>query len=192
MADLRASARSPVAGRLGDLALVGERTGGRVGLEHVPFLAQVDLRVAPSLAGRAPYPLPLEPNTVWEDGPRAALWLGPDEWLILGPPFAGPAIVKEVEEALVGEHRSVIDVGANRVALELAGPGRFELLGRVCSIDLHPRSWRAGMCAQTLLGSAQVILHERTDTTGILSRPSFADYVIDRLLASLGSMTSGG
>ena len=69
----------------------------RVVLEHVPFLAQVNLRLDPSLAERAPYPLPLEPNTAWEDGPSAALWLGPDEWLILGPPHAGREIVAELE-----------------------------------------------------------------------------------------------
>jgi sarcosine oxidase gamma subunit len=38
------------------------------------------------------------------------------------------------------------------------------------------------MCVQTLFGRAQVILHERADTSGMLVRPSFADYVIDRLL----------
>jgi sarcosine oxidase gamma subunit len=40
------------------------------------------------------------------------------------------------------------------------------------------------MCAQTLFAKAQVILHERADTTGVLVRPSFADYLVDRLLAA--------
>jgi len=51
----------------------------------------------------------------------------------------------------------------------------------VCPLDLDPRVWAAGRCAQTLLGRAQVILQERTETTGILVRPSFADYVVDVL-----------
>jgi sarcosine oxidase gamma subunit len=41
------------------------------------------------------------------------------------------------------------------------------------------------MCAQTLFAKAQVILHERADTTGVLVRPSFAGYVVERLLVAL-------
>jgi sarcosine oxidase, subunit gamma len=179
--------RDPLASRVTDLAAVAERTGGRVTLEHVPFLAQVSVRLDPSLAGRAPYPLPLEPNTTWEDGSRAVLWLGPDEWLVIGPPHAGSEIAAELDTALAGSHRSVIDVSANRVALELGGPGRFDVLSSGCPIDLHPRAWRSGMCAQTLFAKTQVILHERADSTRVLVRPSFANYLIDRMIAGLAS-----
>jgi sarcosine oxidase subunit gamma len=149
----------------------------------VPFLAQVDLRVDPAYAGLAPYPLPIEPNLAVDDGRRAALWLGPDEWLILGPPGDAAKIVAELEAAFAGVDRSVVDVSANQVAIELTSPERFDLLAHVCPLDLDPRVWATGRCAQTLLGRAQVILQERTATTGILVRPSFADYVVDLLLA---------
>jgi sarcosine oxidase, subunit gamma len=177
--------RDPLAPRVGDLAAVAERTGGRVTLVHVPFLAQVSLRLDPSLTRRAPYPIPLEPNTVWEDGSRAVLWLGPDEWLVLGPPHTGGQIATELETALDGSHRSVIDVSSNRVAIEVGGPGRFEPLASGCPIDLHPRTWRREMCAQTLFAKTQVILHERADSTRVLVRPSFADYLLERLIAGL-------
>ena len=175
--------RSPLAARAADLARVAESTGGEVVLEHVPFLAQVDLRLDPLEAGRAPYPLPLEPNTAWEDGARAALWLGPDEWLVLGRPGDGAAIVSELEAALASVHHSAVDVGANRVALELAGPRSKEVLSKGCSLDLDPRGgWAAGRCAQTLLARVPVILQERAETTGILVRPSFANYLVDWLI----------
>ena len=180
--------RSPLADRLGDLARVAEITGGEVVLEHVPFLAQVDLRLDPADADRAPYPLPLQPNTTWEDGSRAALWLGPDEWLILGPPGDGDAILSELESALADAVHSVVDVSANRVALEISGPGAEELLSNGCSLDLDPRGgWIAGRCAQTLLARVPVILHERVDTTGVLVRPSFADYLMDWLIGAATS-----
>ena len=182
---VEAFAREPLASQASDLAGVAERTGGRVTVERVPFLAQVSLRLDPWLAGHAPFPLPLDPNTTWEEGPRAVLWLGPDEWLVLGPPHTGDQIVAELEAALEGEHRSVIDVSANRVAIELGGPDRLELLASGCPLDLHPRAWRSGTCAQTLFAKAQVILQERTDTTGLLVRPSFAGYVVERLLVAL-------
>lgn len=178
-------ARDPLASRAAELARAGQRTAGRVTLEHMPFIAQVSFRLDPSLAGRAPYPLPLEPNTASEAGPRAVLWLGPDEWLVIGPPHTGAEIVAKLETALSGEHRSVIEVSANRVAIELGGPDRHELLASGCPLDLHPRSWSAGMCAQTLFAKTQVILHERTHTTRVLVRPSFANYLIDRLLTAL-------
>ncbi len=179
------TARDVLAARGNELAAVSTRTGGRVTVEHLRFLAQISLRLDPSLAVRAPYPLPLEPNTAWEAGPRATLWLGPDEWLVLGAAHAAPEIVAELHTALDGEHRSIVDVSANRVALDLGGPDRSELLASGCSLDLHPRSWRAGMCAQTLFARTQVILHERDDATKVLVRPSFAGYLVDRLLAGL-------
>jgi sarcosine oxidase, subunit gamma len=181
--------RSPLAHRLEELAGIEATTGGNVVVEHVPFLAQVDLRLAPELAARAPYPLPRTPNTVWEDGPRAALWLGPDEWLILGPPGSQGDIVHELEAALDGTHRSVVDVSDNRVALELSGPGVKELLSKGCAIDLDARSWGVGSCAQTLLARAPVVVHERAGTTGILVRPSFAGYLVDWLLDASSSST---
>ncbi len=182
MADARA--RSALAGRAADLETIGG--------ELVPFLAQVDLRVDPAHAELPPYPLPLEPNTAFDDGRRAALWLGPDEWLILGPPGTSAEIVAELEAAFAGVLRSVVDVSANRVAIELNGPDRFDLLAHVCPLDLDPRVWATGRCAQTLLGRAQVILQERTETTGILVRPSFADYVVDLLLAVHGAVGGVG
>lgn len=185
MAEAHVSARDPLVGRVAEMAATADRTGGRITIEHVPFLAQVSLRLDAALTGSASLPLPTAPNTTLETTDRAVLWLGPDEWLVLGPPHAGGEIVAELEASLAGVHRSVVDLSANRVAIELGGPGRFDLLASGCAIDLHPRSWHAGMCAQTLFARTQVILHERGDTTGVLLRPSFADYLIDRLLVAL-------
>jgi sarcosine oxidase subunit gamma len=166
--------------RLGDLALVGENTGGEILLEHVPFLAQIDLRLDPRDAGLAPIALPLEENTAREDGARAALWLGPDEWLILGPPGDGPAIASELRASLAGAHHSVVDVSANRVALDLSGSRAKEILSKGCSLDLELRGgWTPDRCAQTLLARVPVILHERVDRTTVFVRPSFAEYLVD-------------
>jgi sarcosine oxidase subunit gamma len=177
--------RSSLDSRLHDLAAVAAARDGALVLEHVPFLAQVDLRLDPADAGRAPYPLPIQPNTAWEDGPRTALWLGPDEWLVLGPPGAAPDIVAELLEALGGTHRSIVDVSASRVALELSGPDAKEVLSKGCSLDLEPRGgWTTGSCAQTLLAGVRVILHERSETTVVLVRPSFAEYLVDWLIAA--------
>lgn len=142
-------------------------------------LAQVDLRVrtrdAPGLA------LPVEPNTWAADGDREVLWLGPDEWLFLGPAGTAAAIVADLERALDGTHHSVVDVSAARVVLELRGDGRHDVLAQGCGLDLHPRSWAGGRCAQTLLAHVPVLLQERGDRTLVFVRPSFAGWLRDWL-----------
>lgn len=142
-------------------------------------VAQIDVRAAADLL---PFAAPVE-NAVsaWSD--RDVLWLGPDEWLVVGEPEAAPTIVAELEDALSGHHRSILDVSANRIVFELIDG--LEVLSTGCGVDLHPLRWRPGMCAQTLFGHAQVILHQRDErTTRVFVRPSFERYVIDRLSAT--------
>jgi len=167
------TARSPLAERSSDLELVDAR--------ELAFVAQIDVRVGPATAASLGFPT--VPNTATTTGDRDALWLAPDEWLVVGPAAAG-AIVDELARSLDGLHHSIVDVSANRVALELGGPSRHDLLASACPIDLHPRSWGGGRCAQSMFGAAQVLLHERDGMTRLFVRPSFADYVVDLLLAA--------
>jgi sarcosine oxidase, subunit gamma len=166
------TARSPLAERSADL--------GRVGARELAFMSQLDVRVDPASATTLGFPT--DPNTATSGG-RDVLWLGPDEWLIVGVPGATTTIRHELEASLSGLQCSVVDVSANRAVIELAGPSRHDLLSSACPIDLHPRSWGDGRCAQSVFGAAQVLLHEREGVTRLFVRPSFADYVVDLLLA---------
>ena len=168
------TARSPLAVRSGDL--------DRLGATELAFLSQVDVRIEPASAATLGFPT--EPNTARASGDRDVLWLGPDEWLIVGARGAASAIKDELEASLAGLHHSVVDVSANRTVIEFAGPSRYELLSSACPIDLHPRSWGDGRCAQTVFGGAQIVLQEREGTTRVFVRPSFAAYVVDLLLAA--------
>jgi sarcosine oxidase, subunit gamma len=102
---------------------------------------------------------------------------------VVGAPAAAPALVEELGGALRGLHHSVVDVSANRAVLELAGAARLELLTQGCRLDLHPRAWRHGSCAQTLLGRVPVLLQERDHATRIFVRASFAAHLADWLVA---------
>lgn len=180
-ADLRAS---PLAHRAADLERLAERTRGGVTAIEIPFLAQVDLRVDEATARAAALLVPFAPNTVLRHELRAALWLGPDEWLVVGPDGTAASIVDELRAALHGAHASIVDVSANRAVLDLSGPSALDLLATGCTIDLHPRSWRPGMCAQTLFDRTPVLLeHLPGGGTRLSLRPSFADDLVDRLLA---------
>jgi len=167
--------RSPLAHRAADLAALDA--------VEVPFLAQIDVRCDPAPATRLGFPT--TPNTVAGDETRGTLWLGPDEWLVVGMPGTEGELVAELETTLAGEHRSIVDVSANRAVLDLRGASRLDLLATGCGLDLDPLGgWCPGLCAQTLFAKAQVILQEREDATRLFVRPSFADYLVDRLLAA--------
>ena len=168
------TARSSLAERSSDLELVDAR--------ELAFVSQLDVRVDTATAAGLGFPT--APNTAMTTGDRDVLWLAPDEWLVVGAPGAAGAIADELARSLDGLHHSIVDVSANRVALELGGPSRHDLLASACPIDLHPRSWGDGRCAQSVFGAAQVLLHERDGVTRLFVRPSFADYVVDLLLAA--------
>jgi sarcosine oxidase subunit gamma len=128
-------------------------------LREVELPAQVDVRGEPRTG------FPVEPNTTAELDGRLVLWLGPDEWLVLGG-----------TEADYPDAQAAVDVSANRVAFELAGPDAADVLAQGCSLDLDLMA--VGACSQTLLARAQVVLYRPdAETFGILVRPSFATYL---------------
>jgi sarcosine oxidase subunit gamma len=66
----------------------------------------------------------------------------------------------------------------------VTGPKAREVLAKGCPIDLHPRAFAAGTCAQTLVSRVGAIIH-RTDEGAANELPrfelhvlrSFADYL---------------
>jgi sarcosine oxidase subunit gamma len=115
-----------------------------------------------SVRGEPPAGFPVEPNTAAVVDGRTVLWLGPDEWLVLGGR----------EEDYVGASAAV-DVSANRALFELAGATAADVLAGGCPVEVE-----AGHCAQTMLARAQVILFRpEPDRWWILVRPSFAPYL---------------
>jgi heterotetrameric sarcosine oxidase gamma subunit len=126
-------------------------------------LRELELESQLSVRGGPQPGFPVEPNTVDGD----VLWLGPDEWLVIGG-----------READYPEAAAAVDVSASRVCFELAGDDVEDVLAQGCSLDLHPSVFAPGCCAQTVLARAQVIL-QRTgaDAFRVYVRPSFAPYL---------------
>ena len=90
--------------------------------------------------------------------PRA-LWLGPDEWLVVTDDD-DDATVADLTDALARQHAQVVDLSDARAIIGLAGPHARDVLMKGCTLDLHRRAFRAGYCTRTLLAKAQVILHQ--------------------------------
>ena len=123
--------------------------------------------------------LPVVANTVARSDTTRALWLGPDEWLIVAEPDAKSGLVKAFERAAKNHHLSLTDVSEARGTIVLAGPMARDVLMKGCSLDLHPRAFSAGSCAQSTIALAQVILSQADDepTYEIYIGRSFATYL---------------
>jgi sarcosine oxidase subunit gamma len=154
------------------------------GVTEIAFLAQLDLRVDPEdgaaldrLGSLLGVRLPREANTVATspDGTPLVTWLGPDEWLVIGQPGS-----LEATDLASFAGVSVVDVSAGRTTISLSGPRARAVLEHGCSMDLDPRKFGPGRCAQTLLARANVLLIAVSEEPGywILVRPSFAAYVV--------------
>jgi sarcosine oxidase, subunit gamma len=215
--------RSPLEHRADEMERAGRPGPDGVALREVPFLTHFNLRLRhaagpgpqtqtqtetepqpqpeppaqPETPLRLPSPLtlPRTPNIVHRADGRAAVWLGPDEWLIVGPPGTATEVEGALRELTVtAVCGAYTDVSAHSTALRLSGRRSRDVLRKVCSLDLHPRAFGSGACAQTLLaGAARVLLvaDGEPDSFLIFVRASFADYVADWLLDAMAEYAAG-
>ncbi|MGH9648088.1 MAG: sarcosine oxidase subunit gamma [Bryobacteraceae bacterium] len=157
-----------------------------VSLGESPFRCMINLR---GNAGDAAFAgavqrvlgvdLPTMPNTVNTGAGVTVFWLGPDEWLVVGSPGREETLVKELRESLAGQHVSIVDVSEARTVIVVTGRRAQDALQKGTPIDLHPRVFQAGHCAQTGLSKANVILHRLSDEPRfeVYVTISFADYL---------------
>ncbi len=183
--------QSPLAEYRERFVALSAATRGDILIREVPYLVQINFRADPNdgdmmqrLASTLGFLLPVVPNTVTSQGDRRALWLGPDEWLIVGPDGQQEGLEQALRNRLNGTFGSIVDVSANRTVLEIGGPKARELLANGVPIDLDLHSFGHNRCAQTLLAKAQVIIERRDDEGAfhVYVRASFANYVASWLL----------
>ena len=191
-----ADAGSPLAHL--DGATVIERDGVR--LAENPGVGKVNLRGDASdavwlaaIQAAVEIDLPQAPNTSTETPPLSALWLAPDEWMLVCADGSEGDVVASLEGAVAEFHASVVDVTDARTVFRLSGAGARNLLAKGCALDLHPRAFGLGDVAQTMLAKAAVILHQTTDDADeagpvfdIYVPRSFADYLWSWLTDAIG------
>lgn len=186
MTDRTDKMRGALASRADAISAV--RVPGVVALRDSGFFGQIDLRGDPADSSFLAevrqvlgLDLPTNTNTVAVSGDRAALWLSPDEWLIVVPFATQAQTIDDLKRALAGKHVSITDVSSNRTILELSGSKSREVLAKGCGLDLHPRAFKAGQCAQTVVARSQAVIWQmdETPTYRVLVRPSFAAYLTD-------------
>ena len=160
-----------------------------VALREIPFTTQIGLRAAPgssaheALAEATGVGLPMRASEVAGDpGSVAVLWLGPDEFLVIGPEDGQP-LLEDLSRGLGDLPGQVVDLSANRTIIAVEGEQARDLLEQGVPVDLHPRSFGPGQAVTTLLGPAPVLLWQTAEQSyRVLPRASFADYTARWLL----------
>jgi heterotetrameric sarcosine oxidase gamma subunit len=89
----------------------------------------------------------------------AALWLAPGAWLVVAEEIEEGALYQNLLEPL-GDLAAVVDQSHGRAALRLSGTRARDMLAKGCRLDLHPRVFTPGMCAQTVIAQIGVLLHQ--------------------------------
>jgi sarcosine oxidase subunit gamma len=144
----------------------------------------VTLKIADAAPALAALGLPVPGvRRVVRAGDRAALWMAPDEVLILAPD-AGAAMAA-MAPALAGAHHLMADVTDARAMFRITGPRARETLAKLCPVDLHPDAFRPGDVRRTRAAQvAAAIWAEGDEDFRLVAFRSVADYVAGLLAVS--------
>ncbi len=99
--------------------------------------------------------LPTRPKRSASSNGRHALWLGPDEWLVIDEAEA------DLMAALsgVGVLHSATDISHRNTAVLVSGPGASAAINSACPLDLTDAVFPVGAAARTVLGKIEMVLY---------------------------------
>jgi sarcosine oxidase subunit gamma len=127
--------------------------------------------------------LPKAPRTSASWGDIKALWLSPDQWLILCGRDKAPVFQAEISKALDGLHSLAVDVSDMRCVIRLEGEGSRETLMKGCSLDLISGEYVPGTVRRVRFAEIAGLLHVVEDNViDLYVFRSYADYTWDFLL----------
>ena len=158
--------------------------GGAAGLNmsEMQHLGKLIIRgnqdVLDSLCAAAGLTNPAEANTTCTHGQRHAVWLGPDEVMLLVEAGAEEQLAVSMQKSIENSSGSVVNVTDGLCALSLSGDKVRDVLAKGCQIDLHPKAFVPGDCAQTLLSHAGItLICLETNKFILIGRTSFTAYI---------------
>ncbi len=174
--------RSPLAHRS---PISAERDAVR--LAEIAFLSKHILRIegetgAATVKSALGLVLPQKPLTSSRSNDTACLWLGPDEWMIIGKKGIA-AKTANLAKMLGTAHYQLADVSDYYTMIEVAGPRAREALMKLTTLDIHRREFPVGQVAGSIFGHANawLWLTGESDDDGpvfrLFVRWSMADYL---------------
>jgi sarcosine oxidase subunit gamma len=143
------------------------------------FILHGDVRVRAAAAPVWGAAFAEEPCRAVLHAARATLWLGPDEYLLLGTDEASEVAAAEaLERSLTGMPHALVNIGHRQFALEVSGAHAATLLSGACPLDLDLEEFPVGMCTRTALAKADIVLwRTRDDAFHLEIWRSFSGYV---------------
>jgi sarcosine oxidase subunit gamma len=138
-------------------------------------------------------PLPMTPKSATlaknsdfgGKGGRAALWLGPDEWLVIDDAGGDPAADCARAKAL----HSAVDISHRNVAILVSGPAAEDVISAGCPQDLSLESFPVGAASRTVLGKIEIVLlRTGEDAFRVECWRSFSDYAFTFLAEAARSL----
>ena len=166
----------PGAARMPVLAGRTFQAGG-ISLKVAPPAERVSLRApAASLAALSRVlglDLPQRPKTSASRDGRSALWLGPDEWLVIDESGRDP--LEACREA--SELHSAVGISHRNVGILVSGRGAEATINAGCPQDLSLQAFPVGACSRTVLGKIEIVLWRTgEDAFRVECWRSFSDY----------------
>jgi sarcosine oxidase, subunit gamma len=148
---------------------------------------RADEKAAKALSKALGVALPMTPRTSATASGRSALWLGPDEWLVIDETGADLMILCNDVKAL----HSAVDISHRNTAVIVNGPAAAEALNAACPLNLSMTAFPVGNCARTVLGKVEIVLlRTAEDQFRVECWRSFAPYVFGML--NEGAMDAAG
>ena len=150
----------------------------RFGPPRTRFSLRVELDAAAAHAAAAGLPISTVPCRAVSAGDWSALWLGPEEQLLIGPEDASAGMKALVEKTLHGLEFSLVDVSHRQGFVEVEGPHAAAMINAGCPLDVDVREFPVGACTRTVFAKAEIVLWRRaTDSFQVEVWRSFTPYV---------------
>ena len=128
--------------------------------------------------------LPTEANTSSTSDKLTAIWLSPDEWMIISNELSNKDTnISKLNEMLFNRISktnlgAVVDITDQFVQLELKGKNIYEIFSSGCPFNFNKFKEKKGSTAQTVLNHIDVILHHKEENTvNLFVRRSFAEHL---------------
>ena len=128
--------------------------------------------------------LPTEANTSSSSSKLTALWLSPDEWMVVSNELIKKDTNKyDLEESLYNSISktnlgAVVDVTDQFTMLELEGSKIYELFSSGSPFNFNEFKEKKGSTTQTLLSNIDVIIHNKGDNlVNLFVRRSFSEHL---------------
>jgi sarcosine oxidase subunit gamma len=130
--------------------------------------------------------LPTEANTSSSSDKLTAIWLSPDEWMIVSNETTSKEIntyqlndilFNNISKKTLG---AVTDVTDQFVQLEIKGDKIYDLFSSGCPFNFNEFKEKIGSTTQTLLNNIDVILYNKDkNNVNLFVRRSFAEHLIN-------------